>query len=75
MNLTRIIYFFGALLLVLLLQSRHTMLALLLVLAGMVWGFLRIRAILLEAREREARQWQVDETLILPRTKNTKVSK
>lgn len=67
MHLAKIALFFGAIATLLLVQRGHFTLALLLVGAGMLWGAWRIWRVIVESREREARQWQSDFTLQLPR--------
>lgn len=66
--LNRLIYIIGLIVFLKLLFSGHFIGAVVLLLAGMVAGFLKIRAVLADAREREL--LQNDETVFMPRTQN-----
>lgn len=60
MPLSKIAYIAGTALFLVLLVAGHYRLALALIAAGVAWSAWRIRQYLVEAREREARQWNQD---------------
>ncbi|QDQ27283.1 hypothetical protein FNU76_13415 [Chitinimonas arctica] len=75
MNLAKLGYVVGAFLFILLIQAGLFSMAMMLLGAAVLWGAWRIWCFVAEAREREARQWQVDETLLVPKKKPSRPSR